>query len=522
MKYILTILLLVSLGTIHAQFVNTASIGSNSTLFKSRGGLGADSAIVFLNSFPDTTTANSSVASKYNSIIRVGTTYWYRTLSPNKWNAFSSGVAGSYVQYTDTALMLSAYYNKTAANALYNLKVNYTDTSLMLSPYLRSALGVKYSDTALMLTPYYRASNPSGYISASAITGKVNYTDTASMLTPYLRSSLASTTYVPYVGATTNVNIGTNSYLGKNSIHSLISGTDSSYYSSQNDVGGILKHISYASGAAGTTFGATNNSLAALITSPSGVSAFAIGTNNAIPLIFGINGTESMRLHYSTGHLLIGTTADNTLGQLLQVNGGIYASSFVKSGGTSAQFLMADGSISTGSLTWNGQIYGGTGATSPIALLVYDNTSSSFKQLAAGTANQVLISNGSTFGWGSTVNSGTYTPTMTNVTNVSSITPTQAVWSQVGNIVTVSGSFSISMTSGSTSTQFGISLPVAAASLTGSDLWGLVFNADSGGLYAGETGYINGDATNKRATVSFKASSSTSGGGNFQFQYYAH
>lgn len=43
----------------------------------------------------------------------------------------SSSTLGA-VLYTDTAAMLSSYYNKTAADALYNTKVNITDTAAML------------------------------------------------------------------------------------------------------------------------------------------------------------------------------------------------------------------------------------------------------------------------------------------------------------------------------------------------------------------------------------------------------
>lgn len=53
--------------------------------------------------------------------------------------------------------------------------------------------------------------------------------------------------------------------------------------------------------------------------------------------------TERMRMT-SNGNLLIGTTTDDNLNKL-QVNGTTTATSFIKSGGTSSQFLKADGSI---------------------------------------------------------------------------------------------------------------------------------------------------------------------------------
>ena len=68
-------------------------------------------------------------------------------------------------------------------------------------------------------------------------------------------------------------------------------------------------------------------------------------------------GTEKMRLN-GLGNLLVGTTTDS--GEKLQVSGtmkvtgaatfssSVTATSFIKSGGTSSQYLMADGSVTTG------------------------------------------------------------------------------------------------------------------------------------------------------------------------------
>jgi len=132
-KFFLVLLFCAATLLCKAQFVNTQSIGSNTTLYKSKGGLGADSAMVWLNSFADTTAANFSVVSRYNSIIRVGNSFWFRTLNPNKWNQFTTGASGLYLLVADTAAML--------AN---RLKIS--DTATMLSNRL------KISDTATMLS----------------------------------------------------------------------------------------------------------------------------------------------------------------------------------------------------------------------------------------------------------------------------------------------------------------------------------------------------------------------------------
>lgn len=61
-----------------------------------------------------------------------------------------------------------------------------------------------------------------------------------------------------------------------------------------------------------------------------------------------------------------------------------------------------------------------------------------------------------------TTTSGTYTPTLTSVANVSASTPYQCQYMQVGNTVTVSGKMDIDPTSATTLTRIGISLPVAS------------------------------------------------------------
>lgn len=86
-----------------------------------------------------------------------------------------------------------------------------------------------------------------------------------------------------------------------------------------------------------------------------GIQLFATYSSGAEALMFGTANTERMRL---TSNLIIGSTVDS--GEKLQVSGtmkvtgaatfssSVTATSFVKSGGTSSQYLMADGSVTTG------------------------------------------------------------------------------------------------------------------------------------------------------------------------------
>lgn len=105
------------------------------------------------------------------------------------------------VNISDTATMLSAYYNKTATDSRLALKVNYTDTSTMLGNYIRTAnygtvktgqaLGV---DTTLISTRARLTASLIGYAADALV---VKYTDTASMLSThpnltYVTSNLAT------------------------------------------------------------------------------------------------------------------------------------------------------------------------------------------------------------------------------------------------------------------------------------------------------------------------------------------
>jgi hypothetical protein len=58
--------------------------------------------------------------------------------------------------------------------------------------------------------------------------------------------------------------------------------------------------------------------------------------------------------------------------------------------------------------------------------------------------------------------SGTYTPTLTNVTNVSASTAVFCQYMRVGNVVTVSGRFDLTPTAANADTIMDISLPIAS------------------------------------------------------------
>ncbi len=96
------------------------------------------------------------------------------------------------------------------------------------------------------------------------------------------------------------------------------------------------------------------------------------------------------------------------------------------------------------------------------------------------------------------VRSGTYTPTLTNVTNITTSTAYKFQWMRVGNVVTVSGRVNIQNTATGAS-ELGISLPIASDIGATTDCVGSAPGSTSGIL--DDVGWVIGDATNNRASM---------------------
>jgi hypothetical protein len=133
---------------------------------------------------------------------------------------------------------------------------------------------------------------------------------------------------------------------------------------------------------------------------------------------------------------------------------------------------------------------------------LYDVTNSAYRFVVSNGGN-VLINTTTDAGYRLDVNgtfrasnilSGTYTPTLTNIGNVSSSSASVCQYMRVGNVVTVSGRITITATSVLTATYVRLSLPVTSGAFTSYD-------------QAGGTGYFqNGSAF---ATCNFSVSNIT-------------
>ena len=106
---------------------------------------------------------------------------------------------------------------------------------------------------------------------------------------------------------------------------------------------------------------------------------------------------------------------------------------------------------------------------------------------------------------------GTYTPTITNTTNVDSSSAALSFYMRIGSVVFVLASIMVNITS-SGPAEVGISLPVASNLGAATDLIGF---SGGVGLDTGDdnVGIITGDTANDRAKFNYGASS---GSGNQQ------
>lgn len=117
--------------------------------------------------------------------------------------------------------------------------------------------------------------------------------------------------------------------------------------------------------------------------------------------------------------------------------------------------------------------------------------------------------------------SGTYTPTATGSVNIDAITPLQAQWLCVGNVVTVSGCANVDTTAGTTgapvNSQFFLSLPIGTNITSVTHLSGAGVGNASG--TSREPVSIYGEAANDRAEFNFASESTVSRIMTYHFTY---
>lgn len=113
--------------------------------------------------------------------------------------------------------------------------------------------------------------------------------------------------------------------------------------------------------------------------------------------------------------------------------------------------------------------------------------------------------------------SGTYTPTITGVTNVTSSTAYACQYMRVGNVVTVSGQVAITATTNNAQTTFGISLPIASNFTNTYEAGGSGYTQNN--TIAGHGINLSADVTNDRINADYYETHGGADTFNFSFTY---
>lgn len=111
--------------------------------------------------------------------------------------------------------------------------------------------------------------------------------------------------------------------------------------------------------------------------------------------------------------------------------------------------------------------------------------------------------------------SGIYTPTLTNVANLSALTAYQCQWFRVMNVITVSGRVVVDPILTATATKLGITLPISSVFAGVSDLAGVAFAS----AVAGQGAAIYADISNMRAQMDWVSGDVASRDMLFTFSY---
>lgn len=106
-----------------------------------------------------------------------------------------------------------------------------------------------------------------------------------------------------------------------------------------------------------------------------------------------------------------------------------------------------------------------------------------------------------------TLTTGTYTPTLTSVANISASTAYSCMYFRIGSIVHVAGKIDLTPTSNITQTSLGVSLPIASNFANEQELAGVGTSPDK----QDEVCAFKADTTNDRAELDYVSTASDAG-----------
>lgn len=161
--------------------------------------------------------------------------------------------------------------------------------------------------------------------------------------------------------------------------------------------------------------------------------------------------------------------------------------------------------INSGTISqlWSSIDFSGSNITD-IATRAHNNLQS-FQGGTAGEYYHLTQAQNTTIAALPTLTSGTYTPTLTNTTNVASSTSYQAQYLRVGSVVTVSGRVNITPTAATTNTVLGLSLPIAS-NFTALENCG---GSGAGDVIADRGAAVRANTTTDTAEIAWQTNSTT-------------
>jgi hypothetical protein len=241
-------------------------------------------------------------------------------------------------------------------------------------------------------------------------------------------------------------------------------------------------------------------------------------------------GTSSNLSFLSIGSVGVGTGNVNmagfTSGSITikpQAAAGTYNFNLPTSAGSSGQPLLSGGGGST-AMTFGtlGVGAGGTGATATPTngqLLIGNGTNFSVASLTSSNSSITITPGSGTLNIATTVTlaQGSYTPTITNVSNVTGTTASTLYWYRVGDRVTVFGELAIDPTTLGQETSLRFDLPVSSALADNGELAG-------SGVAPNGSAELNpmlilADATNDAALINYTCITSNNTTWNIHFSY---
>lgn len=252
--------------------------------------------------------------------------------------------------------------------------------------------------------------------------------------------------------------------------------------------------------------------------SPTGEAA-AISTTGAFPLVLGTNNTSRVIID-SSGNVGLGVAPAKPLHVKSAAVEIVRLETTTARGGGLVYLNFQDptgakGYIGYGSANDKFELVNQLNAD----MNFYTNGTLRFTIAADGRIGGAALHNNATLPSGTSpqyIASGTYTPTITVGTNVTAATPSGTwKWVRVGNVVVVTGLITVTVTSGSTGSNFEATLPIASNLGASGDL------AGSGGSGLGDLAMqVQGNSGTDRAVCSFLSAATTGARTmSFMFEY---